>query len=45
MLDELKIILSDLYSQYGLTESILRLSQLIDGLVYQEQVKRGQFVC
>ena len=39
MLDELKDILSELYFQYGLTESILRLSQLIDKLIYQEQVK------
>ena len=39
MLDELKDILSELYYQYGITKSIVRLSQLIDVLVYQEQVK------
>lgn len=39
MLDELKEILSNLYMQYGLNNDILRLSQLIDVLVYQEQVK------
>ena len=39
MLDELKDILSELYFQYGITESTVRLSQLIDVSVYQEQVK------
>ena len=39
MLDELKDILSELYYQYGITESIVRLSQLIDELIYKEQVK------
>ena len=36
MLDELKSILSNLYTQHGLTDDILRLSQVIDILIYQE---------
>lgn len=36
MLEELKEILSNLYAQYGLTDDTLRLSQLIDILIYQE---------
>ena len=36
MLDELKDILSSLYCQLGLTEDILRLSQVIDELINQE---------
>lgn len=36
MLDELKEILSNLYAQYGLTKDTLRLSQLIDRLIYEE---------
>lgn len=40
MLDELKDILSSLYMRYGLTGDTLRLSQLIDKLIYQEQVKK-----
>ena len=36
MLDELKEILSSLYCQLGLTDDILRLSQVIDELIYQE---------
>ena len=36
MLDELKDILSSLYYQLGLTEDVLRLSQLIDELINQE---------
>ena len=36
MLEELKSILSNLYAQYGLTDDTLRLSQLIDILIYQE---------
>lgn len=36
MLDELKSILSNLYAQYGLTNDVLRLSQVIDILIYQE---------
>ena len=36
MLDELKEILSNLYAQYGLTGEVLRLSQLLDILIYQE---------
>ena len=36
MLDVLKDILSSLYCQLGLTEDVLRLSQLIDELINQE---------
>ena len=36
MLDELKEILSSLYCQLGLTEDILKLSQVIDELINQE---------
>ena len=36
MLDVLKDILSSLYCQLGLTEDVLRLSQLIDKLINQE---------
>ena len=36
MLDELKSILSNLYMQHGLTDDVLRLSQVIDILIYQE---------
>ena len=36
MLEELKTILSNLYSKYGLTDETLELSQLIDELINQE---------
>lgn len=36
MLDELKEILSNLYCQLGLTEDVLRLSQVIDELIIKE---------
>ena len=36
MLDELKDILSSLYCQLGLTDDILRLSEVIDELSNQE---------
>ena len=36
MLEELKEILSNLYAEYGLNNDILRLSQVIDILIYQE---------
>ena len=36
MLDELKEILSSLYCQLGLTDDVLRLSQVIDELINQE---------
>lgn len=36
MLDELKEILSGLYCQLGLTDDVLRLSQVIDELINQE---------
>ena len=41
MLEELKTILSNLYAQYGLTEDILMLSQLIDKLIKQEQKRKA----
>ena len=41
MLEELKAILSNLYAQYGLTEDILMLSQLIDKLIKQEQQRKA----
>lgn len=36
MLEELQAILSNLYAQHGLTNDVLRLSQVIDILIYQE---------
>lgn len=36
MLEELQSILSELYCRYGLTSEILRLSQTLDKLIYQE---------
>lgn len=36
MLEELQSILSNLYCRYGLTEEVLRLSQVLDKLIYQE---------
>lgn len=36
MLEELQTILSNLYTQYGLTDDTLRLSQVLDKLIYQE---------
>ena len=36
LLNVLKEILSSLYCQLGLTDDILRLSQVIDELIYQE---------
>ena len=36
MLDELKDILSSLYCQLGLTDDVLRLSQVIDELINQK---------
>lgn len=41
MLEELKMILSNLYAQYGLTKDTLRLSQLVDKLINQEMKNRG----
>ena len=41
MLEELKEVLSNLYINYGLTNDILRLSQIIDILIYQE-MKEGR---
>lgn len=36
MLEELQSILSNLYAQYGLTDDTLKLSQILDILIYQE---------
>lgn len=36
MLDELKQILGNLYSKYGLIDDVLRLSQFIDKLIVGE---------
>ena len=41
MLDELKDILNKLYLQYGATDDIVRLSQLIDRLINQEQQRKA----
>ena len=41
LLEQLKAILSNLYAQYGLTEDILMLSQLIDKLIKQEQKRKA----
>ena len=40
MLDELKDILNSLYCQYGATYDIVRLSQLLDRLINQEQQRK-----
>ena len=36
MLDELKDILANLFSRYGLTKEVIRLSQVIDELINKE---------
>ena len=41
MLDELKDILNKLYLQYGATDDIVRLSQLLDRLINQEQQRKA----
>ena len=41
MLDELKDILNKLYLQYGATDDIVRLSQVIDKLINQEQQRKA----
>ena len=40
MLDELKDILNRLYIRYGATDDIVRLSQLLDRLINQEQQRK-----
>ena len=40
MLNELKDILNSLYCQYGATDDIVRLSQLLDRLINQEQQRK-----
>ena len=41
MLDELKDILNRLYIRYGATDDIVRLSQLLDKLINQEQQRKA----
>ena len=41
MLNELKDILNRLYLRYGATDDIVRLSQLIDKLINQEQQRKA----
>ena len=41
MLDELKDILNKLYLQYGASDDIVRLSQLLDRLINQEQKRKA----
>ena len=41
MLNELKDILNSLYCQYGATYDIVRLSQLLDRLINQEQQRKA----
>ena len=41
MLDKLKDILNNLYYQYGATYDIVRLSQLLDRLINQEQQRKA----
>ena len=38
MLDEMKDILGNLFVQYGLTDDILRLSQVVDVLLNEEVI-------
>ena len=40
MLDKLKDILNNLYYQYGATYDIIRLSQVLDELINQEQKEK-----
>ena len=41
MLDKLKDILNNLYYQYGATYDIIRLSQVLDELINQEQQRKA----
>ena len=41
MLDELKDILNSLYCRYGSIDDIVRLSQVIDKLINQEQQRKA----
>ena len=41
MLDELKDILNSLYVRYGLTSEVVRLSEVIDKLINQEQQRKA----
>ena len=41
MLNELKDILNRLYLRYGVTDDIVRLSQLLDRLINQEQQRKA----
>ena len=41
MLDELKDILGKLFIKYGLTSEVVRLSEVIDKLINQEQQRKA----
>ena len=38
VLDELRIILSDLYNKYGIADEVIQLSQILDELIVQRQI-------
>ena len=38
VLDELRIILSDLYYKHGISDEVIQLSQIIDKLIVQKQI-------
>lgn len=38
IIEELKIILSDLYFKYGRDEEVVRLSQILDKLIVKKQL-------
>lgn len=39
MIDTFKLILGSLYSKYGAIDEVVALSQLLDNLIYEEQLK------
>ena len=41
LLEQLREILNSLYCQYGATDDIVRLSQLLDRLINQEQQRKA----
>ena len=38
VLNELRIILSDLYYKHGISDEVIQLSQIIDKLIVQKQI-------
>lgn len=38
VLNELRIILSDLYNKYGIADEVIQLSQIVDKLIVQKQI-------